>query len=202
MHTIANGGPPGRRAQVARDGRWRIGYQWWMLRRARAGPPPDSRPSIIAVRRRGTGSSPDRRPGRWSSPACAGRLSWRGQVADEYSPWRSGVPAVTGPRWPPLVCGLLVFAVLSCLCPSRLPPARKPDCGKLPMLTRTNPGRRLHAEIPAWADANLIHLRHKERHPPHAAHAVSGQRIGAAFKEELSRPVDLLVASRSAMLAL
>src|SRR5207247_11055243 len=29
-----------------------------------------------------------------------------------------------GPHWPSLVCSLLVFVVLSCLCPSWLPPAK------------------------------------------------------------------------------
>jgi hypothetical protein len=71
-------------------------------------------------------------------PVCAGRLSWRGRVAEESSPWRLGPRHDPGHAGPSFVCGLLVFVVLSYLCPSWLPPARRPDSGKLPVLTGTN----------------------------------------------------------------
>jgi len=164
---------PRRRAQVARDGRLRIGYQWWMLSRRGAGPPLDSVPPSSPCAAAAPGARQTDAQGA-GHPCMRWPLSWRGQAADESSHWRSGVPAVTGPRWPPLVCGLLVFAS-SMPVSVEAPSARRPDCGKLPMLTRTTPGPRLHAEIPAWSGANLIHLRHKTRHPPHAPHAVSGK---------------------------
>jgi hypothetical protein len=108
-------------------------------------------------------------------PAYAGRLSWRGQAADESSPWRSGVPAVTGPRWPPLVCGLLVFASFM---PVSVEAPSRPKTGTV----ASYPCSPEQTQVCVYtlksrhgADANLIHLRHKTRHPPHAAHAVSGK---------------------------
>ena len=71
-------------------------------------------------------------------PCMCWCLSWRGQVAEESSPWRFGPGHDLGRAAPSLVCSLFAFVALSYLCPSWLLPARRPDSGQLPVLTGTN----------------------------------------------------------------
>src|SRR6185437_16663609 len=74
-----------------------------------------------------------------------------------------------------LVCGLLVLVVLLYLCPSWLPPARRLDSAKLPVLTRTNQID-AHTEIRHGAGCKLIPVCFARRvHSPQAIHAMSGK---------------------------
>src|SRR6185437_13705316 len=77
-----------------------------------------------------------------------------------------------------LVCGLLVLVVLLYLCPSWLPPARRLDSAKLPVLTRTNQID-AHTEIRHGAGCKLIPVCFARRvHSPQAMHAMSGMDQG------------------------
>jgi hypothetical protein len=115
-------------------------------------------------------------------PACAGRLSGRGQVAGQSSPWRSGPSHDPGRAGPSLVGGLLVFVVLSRLCPSWLLPARRPDCGQLPVPTGTNQAGARTLKSRPGRDANLIPCAPQGASARHRRSMPCPARTGATFK--------------------
>jgi hypothetical protein len=92
-------------------------------------------------------------------PARAGRLSLRHQVAIESSPWRSGPQSSPWPRWPVprlwLACLRSSFIPVSVVAPSR----PKTGLWQATRAHRNKPGRRPHAEIPAWAGCKPHPLR-------------------------------------------
>ena len=119
-------------------------------------------------------------------PASAGRLSWRSQVAEESSSWRLGPRSCPGPSWPVPRLWLACPRSFSYLCPSWLPPARRPDSGKLPVLTGTNQAD-AHTEIPAWSGMQTSSLCASQGAPTrHRRSMPCPARIGATFR--CSRP--------------
>ena len=107
-------------------------------------PVPQSSPSTAAASR----SLPDMTPRAAVIPACAGCLSWRGQVAEGSRPGGQVPSHHPGHAGRPLVCGLLGFVVVLCPCPSWL--SLRPKTG-LWRATRAHRNKPVGAhKNPAW----------------------------------------------------
>ena len=159
LHTIVNDRLSRRRPLIARDG---IAHRLPGVVDAQPGdepgPPLDSCASVVAVRCHCVAKLAGHDVQGVGHPC----MCWMPIVARPGSrritPRRSGPLSSPGPCGPSLVCGLLVFVVLPCVCPSWLSPPEDRTVASYPCSPEQT-GRRSHN--PAWAAQTSIRVPHK-----------------------------------------